>query len=92
MSDHQMHKLDNGTPTAQWAAGRIRELETALRELTEWARDIAGDHSDQEQRDKEDEMMERMDSILAKHRHSSVTEFEEALASDICRYIQSVRT
>ena len=28
--EHRMHKLDNGSETARWAAQRIRELEAAL--------------------------------------------------------------
>ena len=50
------------------AADVIDDLYAALEELTEWARDIAGDHDEQDQRDKEDAMMKRMDAALARAR------------------------
>ena len=57
---------------------RIRELESinadlyeALKELTAWARDIAGDCECAIQRRQECEMIERMDAALAKARGES---------------------
>ena len=42
MSEWHMHKLDNGSYTAVWAANRIRRLEKALEDLIAVAEECDG--------------------------------------------------
>ena len=50
---------------ADLASEREQKLRKAFSELVYWARDIAGDCDDPEQRKQEDEMMGRMSALLA---------------------------